>query len=111
MDPQGKLVMESILETQAATILEFFTGLRGTLRGPGGRKAAWLLGNNPKVRVAEPGGSPDQRALVLTGTLPGGGDLQSENVVISHPNHLSCVPWARPPIGRFSLTAPHRKAP
>src|SRR3989442_1394180 len=27
---QGKVVMESILETQAATILEFFAGLRGT---------------------------------------------------------------------------------
>src|SRR6059058_4813275 len=31
LDSRGKLVMESILETQAATILEFFAGLRGTL--------------------------------------------------------------------------------
>src|SRR5436309_6501567 len=31
MDSKGKVVMESILETQAATILEFFAGLRGTL--------------------------------------------------------------------------------
>jgi len=31
MDSRGKLVMESILETKAATILEFFAGLRGTL--------------------------------------------------------------------------------
>jgi hypothetical protein len=31
MDPMGKVVMESILETKAATILEFFAGLRGTL--------------------------------------------------------------------------------
>src|ERR1700758_579054 len=31
MDSRGKLVMESILETKAATILEFLAGLRGTL--------------------------------------------------------------------------------
>jgi hypothetical protein len=31
LDSSGKLVMESILETKASTILEFFTGLRGTL--------------------------------------------------------------------------------
>ena len=31
MDSTGKLVMESILETEGATILQFFAGLRGTL--------------------------------------------------------------------------------
>ena len=31
MNATGKVVMESILETKAATILEFFAGLRGTL--------------------------------------------------------------------------------
>lgn len=31
MDSTGRLVMESILETEAATILQFFAGLRGTL--------------------------------------------------------------------------------
>ncbi|MBZ5572107.1 MAG: hypothetical protein LAO09_09525 [Acidobacteriia bacterium] len=31
MDDQGKLIMEYILETKAATILEFIQGLRGTL--------------------------------------------------------------------------------
>jgi hypothetical protein len=31
MDSTGKLVMESFLETEAATILQFFAGLRGTL--------------------------------------------------------------------------------
>jgi transposase len=31
MDASGKVVMESILETKAATLLEFFAGLRGTL--------------------------------------------------------------------------------
>ena len=31
MDSMGKLIMESILETKAATILEFVAGLRGSL--------------------------------------------------------------------------------
>ncbi len=31
MDSAGKLVMESIVETKAATILQFMQGLRGNL--------------------------------------------------------------------------------
>jgi len=44
LDSRGKLVMESILETKAATILEFFAGLRGTLSVTfeEGTWAAWL---------------------------------------------------------------------
>ena len=44
MDPTGKLIMECILETKAATILEFFTGLRGALSVAfeEGTWAAWL---------------------------------------------------------------------
>jgi transposase len=44
MDSNGKLVMESILETKAATILQFFAGLRGTLwvTFEEGTCAAWL---------------------------------------------------------------------
>src|SRR6202158_859565 len=44
LDSRGKLVMESILETHAATILEFFAGLRGTLSVTfeEGTWAAWL---------------------------------------------------------------------
>src|SRR5256886_2982947 len=44
MDSRGKLVMESILETKASTILEFFAGLRGTLSVTfeEGTWAAWL---------------------------------------------------------------------
>ena len=30
-DASGKLVMESLIETKAATILEFLQGLKGTL--------------------------------------------------------------------------------
>ena len=44
LDSTGKLVMESILETKAATILEFVAGLRGTLSVTfeEGTWAAWL---------------------------------------------------------------------
>ena len=44
LDDTGKLVMECILETKAATILEFFAGLRGTLSVTfeEGTSAAWL---------------------------------------------------------------------
>src|SRR6201993_5547162 len=44
MDSRGKLVMESILETKAAIILEFLAGLRGTLSVTfeEGTSAAWL---------------------------------------------------------------------
>jgi transposase len=44
MDSTGKLVMESILETEAATILQFFAGLRGTLAVTfeEGTWSAWL---------------------------------------------------------------------
>src|SRR6202795_1949317 len=44
MDSTGKLVMESILETKGATILQFFAGLRGTLAVTfeEGTWSAWL---------------------------------------------------------------------
>ena len=44
MDSAGKLVMESILETKAATILQFIQGLRGNLHVTfeKGTWAAWL---------------------------------------------------------------------
>jgi transposase len=44
MDANGKLVMECILETKAATILEFLAGLRGSLwvTFEEGTSAAWL---------------------------------------------------------------------
>jgi transposase len=44
MDSSGQLIMECILETKAATILEFIDGLRGTLSVTfeEGTSAAWL---------------------------------------------------------------------
>src|SRR5512142_1711529 len=54
MDSQGKLIMESILETKASTILEFLAGLRGTLSltFEEGTCAAWLY-DLLKPHVAE----------------------------------------------------------
>ena len=44
MDSAGKLILESILETKAATILQFIAGLRGSLlvTFEEGTSAAWL---------------------------------------------------------------------
>src|SRR5215831_15730525 len=53
-DSQGNLIMESILETKASTILEFLAGLRGTLfvTFEEGTSAAWLY-DLLKPHVAE----------------------------------------------------------
>ena len=44
MDAQGKLIMECLLETKAATIVEFIRGLQGplSLTFEEGTSAAWL---------------------------------------------------------------------
>src|SRR5689334_19486934 len=44
MDAKGKLLMECLLETKAATILQFLQGLRGnlSLTFEEGTSAAWL---------------------------------------------------------------------
>ena len=44
MDADGKLIMECLLETKAATIVEFIQGLHGTLSltFEEGTSAAWL---------------------------------------------------------------------
>jgi hypothetical protein len=49
LDSTGKLVMESILETKAATILQFIQGLRGSLQETfeEGTCAAWLPSQAP----------------------------------------------------------------
>ena len=57
LDSTGKLVMESILETKAATILQFIHGLRGNLHVTfeEGTCAAWLY-DLLKPHVTEAGG-------------------------------------------------------
>src|SRR5207253_11335853 len=69
LDSAGKFVMESILETKAATILEFLAGLRGTLLDTfeEGTWAAWLYAllkpHVPKLVVC----NPRQNALLKHG--------------------------------------------
>src|SRR2546423_1082770 len=57
---QGKLLMECVLETKAATILEFIQGLRGTLAltFEEGILAAWLRGQR------RPGSSPHPKCAL-----------------------------------------------
>ena len=69
LDSTGKLVMESILETKATTILEFFAGLRGTLSVTfeEGTWAAWLY-DLLKPHVAKlVGCHPRKNALLKDG--------------------------------------------
>src|SRR3981189_2772488 len=60
VDSQGKLIMESILETKASTILDLLGGLRGTLSVTfeEGTWAAWFL-------VAVSGVSPAEGDVAL----------------------------------------------
>jgi transposase len=68
MDSTGRIVMESILETKAATILEFFAGLRGTLAVifEEGTWAAWLY-DLLKPHVAKVVYNPRKAALLKDG--------------------------------------------
>ena len=60
MDSAGRLILESILETKAATILQFISGLRGRLlvTFEEGTSAAWLYDllkpHVAKVLVCDP---------------------------------------------------------
>src|SRR6266702_8577898 len=73
MDSRGKVVMESILETKASTILEFFAGLRGTLSVTfeEGTWAAWLYDllkpHVAKVVVCNPRKNAGTK---VTGSMP-----------------------------------------
>src|SRR2546429_9110613 len=53
-DAAGKLVMESIVETKAATILQFIQGIHGSLwvTFEEGTSAAWLYDLNPLISPA-----------------------------------------------------------
>ncbi len=53
LDSNGRLVMESILETKASTILQFIHGLRGSLHVTfeEGTCAAWLHEYKEKAKL------------------------------------------------------------
>jgi hypothetical protein len=85
MDSRGKVVMESILETKAATILEFFAGLRGTLLVTF-EEGAWALAvrSAEGVCVQVSGVQPAQEALLKHGN-------KSDRVEAA--SWLSCYAW------------------
>jgi transposase len=74
MDSQGKFIMESILETKASTLVEFFAGLRGSLfvTFEEGTWAAWfcdllkphvsevLVSNPRKIPLLKQGNKSDK---------------------------------------------------
>jgi len=66
MDSQGKLIMESILETKASTILEFLAGLRGALSVTfeEGTWAAWLYDCMSRRRLMYSVGTDPTRGKV-----------------------------------------------
>jgi hypothetical protein len=107
MDPRGKVVMESILETKASTILEFFAGLRGTLwvTFEEGTWAAWLY-DLLKPHVAElVVCNPRKNALLKHGnrvtvsmpanSLTGCGSMISSRFITARPGYACCGRLAR----------------
>src|SRR5881396_364470 len=76
MDSRGKVVMESILETKASTILEFFAGLRGTLSVTfeEGTWAAWLYASRESEASHHRQATEDSIARAHSLGLSGGSD-------------------------------------
>jgi hypothetical protein len=89
MDSNGKLVMESILETKAATILQFFAGLRRTLwvTFEEGTCAAWLYDRMSRRRLMYSVGTnpPEERSDLCSLDRIRGGDEANEVDQQSHP--------------------------
>ncbi len=89
MDPKGKVVMESILETKAATILEFLAGLRGTLSVTfeEGTWAAWLYDRMSRKRLmcSVGTGPPEEKSDLCSLDRMRGGNEANEVDQQSHP--------------------------
>src|SRR5216683_1723482 len=89
LDSTGKLVMESILETKAATILEFFAGLRGTLSVTfeEGTWAAWLYDCMSRRRLMYSVGTdpPEEKSDLCSWDRIRGGNEANEVDQQSHP--------------------------
>ena len=83
LDGSGKLVMESIMETEAATILQFIQGLRGQLHVTfeEGTWAAWLYDllkpHVPRLVVC----NPRRNALLKEGSKSDKVDAQAGEFV------------------------------
>jgi hypothetical protein len=105
MDSQGKVVMESILETKASTLLEFFEGLRGSLfvTFEEGTWAAWLYDLlKPHVTrfwsAIRARSHCSNRATRVTGSMlansPSGcASMISSPCTTAKPGHACCASW------------------
>jgi hypothetical protein len=100
MDSTGKLVMESILGTKAATILQFFAGLRGTLSVTfeEGTWSAWLYdllhSRVDKLVVCNPRKMPTYLAQSPQIDTP---DVHPEPRAVGSSGHLFLLPkWIFP---------------
>jgi hypothetical protein len=101
MDSAGKLTLESILETKAATILQFIGGLRGSLlvTFEEGTSAAWLYDllkpHVANVLVCD----PRKNALLKDGSKAIGSTLgnwpNSCAATISHRSTMERTGYAR----------------
>src|SRR2546425_2951747 len=96
LDSGGKLVMESIIETKAETILQFFHGLRGNLSVTfeEGTCAAWLydLLKPPRVnRVVVC--NPRKSALLKSGNKSDRIDARKLAETPTHRPSLARLPW------------------
>jgi hypothetical protein len=112
MDSSGKLVMESILETQAATILEFFAGLRGTfwVTFEEGAWAAWLY-DLLKPRVAKlVVCNPRKNALLDEGNRGDRVDARKLGESIAHQPAQAGLPWREWCAEVVGVVAQHRIA-
>jgi len=93
LDDTGKLVMECILETKAATIIEFFAGLRGTLSVTfeEGTSAAWLYDllrpHVARLVVC----NPRKNALLKQGNKSDRIDAQEESCTRGGRSHMAGV--------------------
>ena len=95
MDSPGKIVMESILETKAATILEFFAGLRGTLSVTfeEGTWSAWLYDLlNPQVDQLVVC-NPRKNALLKDGNKSDRIDARKAGGTVARESTHPGLPW------------------
>ena len=113
MDSSGKLIMECILETKAATILEFIDGLRGTLSVTfeEGTSAAWLH-DLLKPHVAHlVVCDPRKNALLKDGSKSDRIDARKLAELLRGNQLSSCTtgPWVANPEGVRSQLSDHHQ--
>jgi hypothetical protein len=86
LDSSGKLVMESIVETKAATLLQFLAGLRGSLHvtlEEGTWAALWVF----NCKVLKPKGLDDWRPSELLNSTATANGMTASSYCYSRQTH------------------------